>query len=293
MHTIKENAYAKINLFLDVLCKRSDGFHDIRSVMQTVSLCDEVILTVSDANTTAVTISVTDGPYVPADGRNLACVAAQLFLKKAALCRKVHIHLTKRIPTAAGMAGGSSDAAAVLRGMNKLCGTPFSTRALLSMAEQIGSDVPFCLLGHTALCEGRGEKMVPLRMPQGVWFVAACADESISAKAAYAALDEVYSDFDGRVKTGGEEAFEQLLAWLRQEAPLPDRLFNVFEDTVMAQCSGARHIRERLRREGASPVLLSGSGPSVFGVFIERAAAEQAAAQLCAEGIRAFFMHAL
>ncbi len=293
MHTIKENAYAKINLFLDVLSRRSDGFHDIRSVMQSVSLCDEVTLTLSAAAVTSITISVVDGPYVPADSRNLAYKAAEIFLERAGLCRRVHIHLVKRIPTAAGMAGGSSDAAAVLRGMNKLCGSPFSTRALLSMAEALGSDVPFCLLGHTALCEGRGERMVPLRMPEGVWFVAACADESISAKAAYAALDEVFSDFDGTVETGGKEAFEQLLAWLRQEAPLPERLFNVFEDTVMVQCAGARHIRERLRREGASLVLLSGSGPSVFGIFTERAAAEQAAAKLCAEGIRAFFMSAL
>ncbi|MBQ7315436.1 MAG: 4-(cytidine 5'-diphospho)-2-C-methyl-D-erythritol kinase [Clostridia bacterium] len=288
MHTFKELAYAKINLFLDVLSLREDGFHDIRSVMHTVSLCDEVTLTLTPAKGASVSITVEDAPYVPADGRNLAYQAAETFLRRGHFHDRVDIHLVKRIPTAAGMAGGSSDAAAVLRGLNKLYRKPFSSRALLSMAVELGSDVPFCLLGHTALCEGRGERMTPLNAPKGVSFVVACADERISAKAAYAVLDERYASFDGSVATGGDGAFDALCAWLHGNGPMPQRLFNIFEDAVMSLCEGAAAIRRTLMREGASLALLSGSGPSVFGVFTDRSLAEAAAACLRAEGVRAF-----
>ncbi len=288
MQTVREHAYAKSTLFLDVLTRRVGGFRDIRSVMHTVSLFDEVTLTRTQAKGGRISIAVQGAPYVPADNRNLAYQAAELFLQQSDIRDAIHIHLIKIIPTAAGMAGGSSDAAAVLRGLNKLYKKPFSTRALLNMAAQLGSDVPFCLLGHTALCEGRGEVMTPLAPPRDVCFVVACADERISAKAAYELLDERYAGFDGSVPTGGAAAYDALLAWLSGNAPMPTTLFNIFEQPVMSLCAGAVTIKHTLLQQGALCALLSGSGPSVFGVFADETCAQAAAAALRADGIRAF-----
>lgn len=288
MQIVKEKAYAKINLFLDVLSCREDGFHEIRSVMHTVSLCDDVTVKLTASPTTKITIRVEDAPYVPADSRNLAYRAAELFLRAGKLTGAVDIHLLKRIPTAAGMAGGSSDAAAVLRALNRLYKKPFSTAFLLKLAAELGSDVPFCLLGRTALCEGRGERMQPFTAPMGYTFVVACGDERISAKAGYEMLDERYDRFSGRVPTGGDAAYSALRAWLCEGGARPDFLFNVFEEAVLSTCPCAAHIKDRMQACGAVLTLVSGSGPSVFGVYENAEAAGLAAEGLRAEDIRAF-----
>ena len=288
MQIVKERAYAKINLFLDVLSRREDGFHDIRSVMHTVSLYDEVTVQRTDAPKRRITITVENAPYVPADSRNLAYRAAELFLDRGEYTDAIDIHLVKSIPTAAGMAGGSSDAAAVLRAMNRMYKRPFSQKLLLQLAAELGSDVPYCLLGHTALCEGRGERMQPLPAPRDVTFVVACGDERISAKAAYEALDGLYRNFDGSVPTGGSEAYGALTAWLLGQAGLPTALFNVFEEAVLPQCPCAERIKACLLSHGAHAALLSGSGPSVFGIFSSKGAAARAVEDLLSRGIRAY-----
>ena len=203
MTAVKEKAYAKINLFLDVLSKREDGFHDIRTVMHTVSLCDDVTVFYTPRDKTSIRISVDGNRYLPQDSRNLAYRAAELYLKKTAITASVEIKLIKRIPVAAGLAGGSADAAAVLRALNRINHKRLTDKALSELAGELGSDIPYCLFGKSALCEGRGENIT--RLPNAFLghFVVAVGNEHVSTPKAYGALDVTFSDFDGSIPTGG------------------------------------------------------------------------------------------
>ncbi len=275
MATVKENANAKINLYLDVLSKREDGFHEIKTVMHSVRFCDELTVTAVPAQKTLVKLSVFGCKFLPTDIRNIAVKAAYLFFERAKLCAEVTIKLVKRIPVAAGLAGGSSDAAAVLRALNKIYSKLFSVSALSAMAAELGSDVAYCLYGKTALCEGRGEKITKISAKINAAFVIAIANERISTPLAYKELDRIYSDFSGKIKTSGEDKYKCLSASLSSGNIDPAGLFNIFEDAVLPSCSGASAIKEKLKELGAAGAIMSGSGPSVFGVFdtIEKARA--------------------
>ena len=288
MTAVKEKAYAKINLFLDVLSKREDGFHDIRTVMHTVSLCDEVTVIYTPRDKTTIRISVDGNRYLPQDSRNLAYRAAELYLEKTAITAAVEIKLIKRIPIAAGLAGGSADAAAVLRALNRINHKRLTGKALLELAGELGSDIPYCLFGKSALCEGRGENIT--RLPNAFLghFVVAVGNEHVSTPKAYTALDVAFSDFDGTVQTCGNEKFESIIASVKDGIINPDGLFNVFEAAVLPMCPGATEIKKQLIELGASASLMSGSGPSVFGLFSSAEAAEAAAKKLRAAGHRAF-----
>ena len=267
MTTIKERANAKINLYLDVLSKREDGFHEIKTVMHSVRFCDEITVSSVPAEKTSVKIKVIGMNFLPTDMRNLAVKAAYLYLEKAKLNAEVSITMLKRIPVAAGLAGGSSDAAAVLRALNKIHSKLFSISALSAMASELGSDVAYCLYGKTALCEGRGERITPIQAHINAAFVIAIANERVSTPGAYKDLDAIYHDFSGDVKTFGEEKYEKLLESLNSGAILPDGMFNVFEAAVLPKCDGASRIKAELLKLGAKGAMMSGSGPSVFGVF--------------------------
>ena len=288
MTAVKEKAYAKINLCLDVVNKREDGFHSIKTVMHTVSLHDDVTVLYTSQDSVFIKVIVEGNRHLPVDSRNLVYKAASLYLERAGLSASVTIKLVKRIPVSAGLAGGSADAAAVLRALNRINNKHFAERALLDIAAELGSDVPYCLLGGTAFCEGRGELITRLKSSMLGHFVIAVASEHISTPAAYAELDKVFSDFDGSVKTGGEEALPVLLSSLERGALTRDGLFNVFERSVLNACPGARMLKSRLIELGASASLMSGSGPSVFGVFSSLEDAERARAALEADGITAF-----
>ena len=158
-HEVRANG--KINLYLDVLSREESGFHTIKSIMQSVSLCDRALVSVSKSACNKITISC-DSPYVPCDERNIAYKAAVKYLEAGGFSAEVNINLQKRIPVSGGMAGGSTDAAAVLTALNKLFGNALSNDALYRVAASLGSDVPFCLMGKTALCEGRGEILTPV-----------------------------------------------------------------------------------------------------------------------------------
>ena len=267
MTTIKERANAKINLYLDVLSKRDDGFHEVKTVMHSVRFGDEITVTSVSAEKTSVKMSVIGTRYLPTDTRNIAVKAAYLFLERAKLSCEVTITLLKRIPIAAGLAGGSSDAAAVLRALNKIHSKLFSIPALSALAAELGSDVAYCLYGKTALCEGRGEKITRIPFSTREAFVIAIANERVSTPSAYKELDVLYSDFSGENKTCGEKKYRFLLNSISKGSIDPRGLFNVFEDAVLPSCSGASRIRAELLRLGAKGALMSGSGPSVFGVF--------------------------
>jgi 4-diphosphocytidyl-2-C-methyl-D-erythritol kinase len=293
MKEIKERANAKINLYLDVLSKREDGFHDIKTVMHSVKFGDEITVTSVPAQTTSVKLTVIGSKYLPTDNRNLAVKAAHLFLERAKLSCEVNIKLLKRIPIAAGLAGGSSDAAAVLRAMNKIHSRLFSISALSELAAELGSDVAYCLYGKTALCEGRGEKITRLPLKINQAFVIAIANEYVSTPAAYKALDELYSDFNGEKKTNGEAHYNLLISSLDDGKIEADGLFNVFEGAVLPTCEGARSIKAKLLELGAVGAMMSGSGPSVFGVFDDIEAAKAACFVLRDLNYKAYYAYSI
>lgn len=271
MSTVIEKAYAKVNLFLDVISRRADGFHDIKTVMHSISLCDEIEPSIEPSDVTAVALS--SNTYgVPTDEKNLAVRAAIEYLKAADTTARVMINLTKNIPVAAGLAGGSSDAAATLRAMNKIFGK-FTQDELLKIASTLGSDVPYCLVGGTALCEGRGEIITPISDVLPRHFVIAIGEGRVSTPWAYSRLDEIYSNFDGSVKSGGNI----------------QTLYNIFESAVIPEIPEIETIKSRLADMGASGALMSGSGPSVFGIFDTPEAAKAARDALVSDGFSAFY----
>ena len=289
MTTVKEKAYAKINLFLDVVAKRDDGFHEIKTVMHTVSLCDEVTVSVQNAHNNFIRITIPNCAYIPTDNRNLAYRAAELFLDRLGKKATVNIHLYKRIPVAAGLAGGSTDAAAVLRALNKAWRKPFSNAVLAKMAAELGSDVPYCVLGKTALCEGRGELMTPIPTSLHLYTVVAIAKERMSTPEAYSALDSLYSDFDGSCSTGGDAYYPKMCGALSGGTDIGAGIFNAFESAVLPKCEGARSIKQRMTELGATSVLMSGSGPSVYGIFPDIDSAKAAENTLRSEKYSAWF----
>ena len=269
---IKEKAYAKINLFLDVLKKRSDGYHEIRSVMHAVDLCDEVTLTVTPAEYSCITLKIEGEEDVGDETQNLAYIAAERFMDKTDYCATVMIALQKRIPARAGLGGGSSDAAAVLRAMNLAAGNPLSAEALLALGAEIGSDVPFCILGGTRLCTGRGEKIAPYSWDsKGLFFLIALPkEEKSSTVSAYRELDEMFDDF----KEDNWQRHNALFSFFEEE-PLSS-LYNIFESTVLPNCMEAATLRTQMIASGAVGSVMSGSGTAVYGIFTDKEKAESA-----------------
>ena len=289
MTVVKELANAKINLFLDVISRRDDGFHDIKTVMHSISLSDVVTVSFSQAKEMSVHLSLQGNRHLPTDSKNLAVKAAVLYMTKAGIKASVNIKLEKRIPVAAGLAGGSSDAAAVLRAMNRICGKMFTEKALAALAAELGSDIPYCLYGKTALCEGRGEVITKLPDSLQLSVVVAAPNEYMSTPVAYGKLDSCYSNFDGSVATGGDESFEKLIESISSGTLLQGSLFNVFETAVLPLCNGAVAIKNRLDELGAISTLMSGSGPSVFGVFENLDSAKRACKTLRDEHVLAYY----
>lgn len=263
-----EKAYAKLNLSLDVLSKRPDGYHDMRMLMQSVALCDEISLSLREDG--AYTIS-TNLHYLPGDERNIAVKAAKAFF--ARLGDAVHgadIVIQKRIPVCAGMGGGSSDGAAILRALNRLFDKPFSAAELREIGLTLGADVPFCVSGGTALAEGKGEILTALSPLPDCHIVIAKPRFSVSTPALFARLD--YSPIKYRPDTQG------LLQSVEQGSlkGICRRMYNVFEDVIPQRPNDISRIKTRLLDCGALGAIMTGTGSAVFGIFGEHAPAEQA-----------------
>lgn len=270
-------ANGKINLYLDVISKESDGFHNIKSIMQSVSLCDRIIISAARSSKSDVSITC-DIPYIPCDERNIAHKAVMKFLNRCAITAEVTLNLQKRIPVSGGMAGGSTDAAAVLSGINRLFGSPLPQSELYTLAAELGSDVPFCLMGKTALCEGRGEKMTPLESKAKALWLIVPSSESVSTPWAYGKLDAVFGDFSGRNNTQKYNALTAALA-CGDIHGIASNMYNIFEDVILKERPVARRAKELLLAGGALGAMMSGSGPTTFGLF-ENAETRTAAAQL-------------
>ncbi len=277
--TVNEKAYAKINLYLDIVGRLPGGFHALETVMQTVTLCDSLSLTAEPAPTPSVTLSATGDFYVPAGKENLAVRAALLYMERALCPMKVSISLVKRIPVGGGLAGGSSDAAAVLRALNRINRRRFTTEKLLALAEELGSDVPFCLLGHTCLCRGRGEIMEKLPPPPPFYAVLYTGGEYVSTPASFASLDEAYGGFADGGPHSNLPAFLDAMGSCDLHR-LAEKAYNIFEEPVLEKCPKAKAALLSLRQSGALTAMMSGSGSTVFGIFEDGAAAERACASL-------------
>lgn len=289
MTAVKEMAYAKVNLYLDVCAKRPDGFHDLNTVMHTLSLGDEVTVIMNGCSKRSIRLTVADNRFLPTDSKNLAYLAAQMFMDRAGINADISIKLRKRIPVGGGLGGGSADAAAVLRAMNRIFRRPFTDRALFEMSKDLGSDVPFCLIGGTAVCNDRGERIERVSTPPTLYSVIVNSGEHVSTPWAFKELDNAYNDFDGSIPSGGEERFAAFCSAIRDGRFDPSFAFNVFEEPILAKCRGALALKERLMAEGAYHAMMSGSGSSIFGLFSSRAEAETVEAKLRAEGVRAHF----
>ena len=271
--TITEQAPAKVNLTLDILGKRPDGYHDLKMVMQTVSLYDTV--TVTETAGEAVSVSVDRGD-LPAGQDNIAWKAADVFFRRTGLPRRgLAIALQKRIPAQAGMAGGSADGAAVLRVLRRLYAPELPLTELEDMAAEAGSDVPFCVRGGTVLAEGRGERLYDLPPLPACWLALCKPSFGLSTPALF-----------GRVRMPelkyrpDHNAMEQALA----AGDLPSvarQLANVFEEVLTAEeAREIRTIEETLLAHGALGAVMTGSGPTVLGLFSQQTRAEEAAAAL-------------
>lgn len=261
MTTLYEGAFAKINLTLDVLDKRTDGYHDLKSVMQTISIRDDVEIDVD-----------TDMPWslectmagIPQDSRNLAWKAAEVFyqvtgLKTTGLAIRIH----KRIPTEAGLGGGSADAAAVLRALNNHYGNPLSILALAEVGSQVGSDVPFCVLCGTAMVEGRGERLRKLPDLPDCLFVVCKPDFSSSTPELYRKLDSAVI-----ARRPDNQAMESaLLAGDLQK--IADNIWNVFDPVVTADHLELNYIKSIFNSYGAIAYQMTGSGSAVFAIVTE------------------------
>ena len=264
-------ACAKLNLTLDILRKREDGFHDLQMVMQSVALCDE--LTVTPARGEGA--MSTNLSYLPADGRNLAQMAAAAFREATGKGGEVDISIEKNIPVCAGMGGGSSDAAAVLRAMNDMTGAGLSLAELAKIGERVGSDVPYCVLGGTALAEGRGEILTPLPPLPHCRVVICKPAFPISTPQLFGKVD--VRKIVRRPDTAGlMTALEQgdLLGVAR-------RLYNVFEDVLEPRKKAEiDSIKAAMIDCGALGASMSGSGPTVFGLFDDEKSAREAVTRL-------------
>lgn len=270
--THTEPAFAKLNLTLDILGRREDGYHDMRMVMQSIDLQDVVTVSLRDTPGMALT---TDLPFLPKGDGNIACKAAARFFEATGLpAPGLSIDVQKRIPVCAGMAGGSSDGAAVLRTLRRLCAPDMPPRRLEEIAALVGSDVPYCVRGGTALAEGRGEILTDLP-PLPPCFLVVCKPScSVSTPELF-----------GLVRTKRLRCHPDtagLLSALEQgdlEAAA-HRFYNVFEDVLPPRYSQVFELKSALLERGAMAASMTGSGPSVFGLFRDREPARQAAEAL-------------
>ena len=269
IQNMERKAFAKINLALDVLGRRPDGYHDVRMIMQTVALCDRLILE-AEPDLPGIRFACSD-PGLPADERNLAVRAAKLLMEEAGVGQGLSIRLEKGIPEAAGLAGGSADAAETLKGVNRLFGLGFPAEELMRLGAKIGADVPYCILGGTALAEGIGEILTPLRDIPDCAVLLAKPPARVSTKEVYEALDAAeiagHPDIDGMIGCIGNGD-------LRGTAL---RASNVLEPVTAAREPAIRILEEEMLKRGALCAKMSGSGPTVFGLFGDRADAEAAA----------------
>ena len=276
MDEITLKALAKINLGLDVVRRREDGYHEVRMVMQTLHLYDRLVLRKS--TTPGIQIR-TNLSFLPVNENNLVYRAGKLLMDEFGITEGVSVMLEKRIPVAAGMAGGSTDAAAMLYGMNRMFGLHLSKKALMERGVKIGADVPYCIMRGTALAEGIGEKLKPVSPMIKCPVLIAKPPISVSTKFAYQnlRLDEttVHPDIDALLRDLKEQNFDALCA----------DMGNLLETVTIPNYPVIAKIKEGMLASGAAASMMSGSGPTVFGLFRDEETAKRAKEDMKKSGL--------
>lgn len=267
MDSIQLHACAKINLALDVIGRRPNGYHDVRMIMQTIQLFDK--LTIRPIVKDELILTTNQG-FLPTGKGNLVYDAASLFLETIGSKQGFCLELEKHIPVAAGMAGGSTDAAATLIGLNELFNHPFSDEKLKEMGLSLGADIPFCLMGGTALSEGIGEILTPLPAPPSCKVLIVKPTVSVSTKFVYENLhlgpDTNHPNIDGMLHALQTGSYSEMV----------DNLGNLLETVTISHYPEITAIKEQMLALGADGALMSGSGPTVFGLFHDAHLASEA-----------------
>lgn len=276
MNRMELKALGKINLGLDVLGKRPNGYHDVRMVMQTVYLYDRIVL--EKINEPQIMLE-SNLFYLPNNENNLAYRAAQLLMDEFAIESGMKIRLEKHIPVAAGMAGGSTDAAAVLFGINRMFQLGLTQEQLMERGVKLGADVPYCIMRGTALAEGIGEDLTQLPSMPRCYVLLAKPQISVSTKKVYEELDshEItdHPDIDGIIEGLKEKDLNKITGCMG----------NVLENVTIAEYPIVGKIKEMMNQEGALGAMMSGSGPTVFGIFDDKIKGRKAAQKIKAKGL--------
>lgn len=276
MDTIRLKARAKINLGLDVVRRREDGYHEVKMVMQMLRLYDQIDIEKTQESGILVRSNLS---FLPTDERNIAYKAAKVMIDQFGLEQGVIIRIEKHIPVAAGMAGGSTDCAAVLYGMNKLFGLRLNQKKLRELGVKLGADVPYCLMRQTALSEGIGEILTPISPLQDCPILIAKPSVSVSTRHVYEhlKLDEqtMHPDIDGIVTALADGDLYGVT----------DRMANVLETVTVPEHPVIDKIKKQMMASGAVNALMSGSGPTVFGIFDDEEKAKKACEDMKASGL--------
>ena len=269
-------AMAKINLGLDVIGKREDGYHEVRMIMQTIKMYD--MLEIRRKSSPGISLSV-NLPYVPCDERNLVYRSAKLLMDEFGVKEGLTMKLAKTIPVAAGMAGGSSDAAAAFVGVNRLFRLGLSRKELMERAVQIGADVPYCIMRGTALAEGIGEKLTELPPLPDCYILIGKPAVNVSTKTAYENLN--------LEKIGKRPDIDGMIRDIRNQDlyTMTEKMENVFESGIVEKYPVIGEIRDFMTKRGAIKAMMSGSGPTVFGIFDDAGRVRSAAKALKASGL--------
>lgn len=267
MDKLELKALAKINLGLDVLGRRENGYHDVRMVMQTIYLYDDVFMQKTEKEGIHLETNLF---YLPVNENNIAYKAAKLLMDEFHIEGGVSIRLNKFIPVSAGMAGGSSNAAAVLFGMNRMYQFGLSQKELMERGVQLGADVPYCIMRGTVLAEGIGEKLTPLPALPKCYVLVAKPPVSVSTKTVYEKLDALdivnHPNIDGILEGLEEQNLEKIAS----------NMGNVLEEVTIGDYPVIEKIKQTMKDAGALNAMMSGSGPTVFGIFTDRKAAKHA-----------------
>jgi len=283
---LTKKAYGKINLYLDVLNKRNDGYHNVKSVMQSVSLCDKITLEITDSQKDNEISIISSDISLKCDKSNLIYKAWDKFFEATKICNKKCVFtLEKNIPMAAGMAGGSSDCACALTLLNEACEYPLSEDELIFLGSKIGADVAFCIKGGTCICEGIGEIITPLPAFSNVLLVSAIDDSSVSTPYAFSLLDEKYGT---ECSESGDITNVTDGIILGDNSKVAKCLYNKFESVIIPKIENVQRIKDIMLENGAIGALMSGSGPSVFGLFTTEKEQKSAFDALKKHGIHAF-----
>ncbi len=275
MESIRLKARAKINLGLDVLGKREDGYHEVRMIMQTIGIYDRIIINKIPEDEIRI---VSNLSFLPVNENNLIYKAAKLLKDEYNFAGGVEVNLNKFIPVAAGMAGGSTDAASTLFGINKLFDLGLSTSTMMQLGVNIGADVPYCVMRGTALAEGIGEKLTRLKSVPHMWIVIAKPSINVSTKLVYENLDmggvSTHPDIDGIISAINEQNIEKIAM----------RMGNVLETVTIPLYPVIEDIKTDMITHGAYNAMMSGSGPTVFGIFPDEQTALNCQAYLKEKG---------